>query len=144
MFDFSKKLQEGAQARSEAVRQRNEIDNLFKDLASSLSDFLSIPVNFIETIEYEESIGMRNLLAEAAGFNRNTTGYKLVSLCKSDDLTLKTGVLFKIKRAEEGYPVSIKYDGIQRSCDNEQQLGDAFMEIIGDVSFHDKLENLRQ
>lgn len=120
-FDFDKLLQEGLEAADAIIHNKKEIEEVFNSLEKSISKFLGIDIEFNEVAEFEEPespqlydlINSHRVSYEFFHKNDETkkTGYNLIHIASSDAIVKK--FFLKIKRSENGYPITI-VDGKSR------------------------------
>ncbi|MDP2562835.1 hypothetical protein [Psychrobium sp. 1_MG-2023] len=136
-LNFDKLLQKGKIAADNVIQNEAEIDDILKELQLSLSNFLNLEIKFLELIEYKtepQPLGKISFYQP-----RVKTGFKEVHI-SSDNIDFSSEI-FKIKRSDEVYPVTI-VRGLNHSvADNKDELSLAIGEIVSNAQFHLQLKS---
>ncbi|WP_318495119.1 hypothetical protein [Photobacterium leiognathi] len=158
MFDFDKKLEEGAKAQETASENKKEIRQVLVEFSKSIGKLIGKEAIFVTTAERKDDdkkydpieLARNSLLAgiSSSGLLKPLsplTGYLRYQLRVENDekKQLETTVLFKIKQEDSGYPLVIRYKKKEITCRDQ----DSFVEVLGsiatEVSFHESLAKLK-
>ncbi|EKG0032425.1 hypothetical protein O1D86_000376 [Vibrio cholerae] len=142
MFDFERKLEEGARAQKIAAKHKAEIQHVYTELAKALGKFLKFQVTFYTKEEYEQD-GTWALTYAVITNKLKSTGYKLVFL-RNDTHDVDSPVLFKTIEPEDGYPVTIESDTHTFLSYSQDELANTLSNIISDVKFHADLASFKK
>lgn len=120
-FNFEDLLKQGHEAAEIVIRNNSEIDEIFKSLAHSISNFIEIKVSLIEEKEYEFDEKSRNkLMSTFIVPSKVATGYNLVSIINPETNVSKS--LFSIKRSGDGYPITVVFGKANFIAETQDEL----------------------
>ncbi len=156
MFDFDKKLEEGAKAQETASENKKEIRQVLDEFSKSIGKLIGKEVIFTITAERKDDDKEYDLIEQAhnsllLGFTSShrfkslspLTGYRRYKLRVNNDEQLETTVLFKIKQEDSGYPLVISYKKKEITCRDQDSLVEVLGSIATEVSFHESIAKLK-
>ncbi len=124
--NFYELLQKGKDAADQVIQNTNEIGATLDELRDSLSMFLEMDVDLVESIEYAGETSKGLVIGMLTP--RLKTGFNIVSI--KHNVTNISRKLFSIKRASEGYPVTLVFDEAHYVADNKNEFDRALGVII--------------
>jgi hypothetical protein len=140
-YNFDELLLQGKSAAENVVQNRSEIEAVLDQLQRSLSQFLSIPIKFDETIEYvQDPDPLSNLIIQLRP--KEKTGFNIV--CIHNEETKYSKGMFKIKLSDDVYPVTLVREKNRYVADNKSEFEAALGEIVSNSQFHLKLNSFRK
>ncbi|WP_444906682.1 hypothetical protein ACJJIR_20870 [Microbulbifer sp. SSSA008] len=136
-FRFDELLQEGKANADIVAKNNNEIQAVVDLLARSVTSFLDFRVEIFEEAEYEtpssalQRIASNNLLESN---KRKPTGYAVLYF-RNPEADIKKPFV-RIKRSEDGYPISVIHKKNHIVCENQLEFGSALGQVISDPQLH--------
>lgn len=158
MFDFDKKLEEGAKAQETASENKKEIRQVLIEFSNSIGKLIGKEVIFVSTPERKDDDKEYDPIEQArssllAGISSSSllkplsplTGYRKYKLQVETDekKKLETTVLFKIKQDDSGYPLIISYKKKDITCRDQASFVEVLGSIATEVSFHETIAKLK-
>lgn len=120
-FNFEDLLKQGHEAAEIVIKNKSEIEETFRLLERSISNFIEIEVSIIEEEEYDFDEKPRNKLMNAFIIpSQVATGYNLVSIKHPETNVSK--YLFSIKRSSDGYPITVVFGKANFIAETQDEL----------------------
>lgn len=141
-FNFDELLKQGKGAAENVIQNRKEIKAVLKDLQSSLSQFLEIPIKFEEYIEYVKQDPASLALMTLQFKPREKTGFNVVHIV-SEQIECSKEV-FKIKRSDDVYPIRIVRDRNHSVADDQSEFASSIGQIVSNSQFHLQLNSFKR
>lgn len=141
-FNFNELLLQGKSAAEDVIQNRKEIKSVISELQNSLSSFLEMPIRLVERIEYiqNDSDIMTKLSFQIKP--KEKTGFNLIYIVNEDvDLSKE---VFKIKRSDDVYPVTIVRDRNHSVADDKSEFASALGQIASSSQFHLQLNAFKR
>lgn len=141
-FNFDNLLQQGKGAAENVVQNRKEIKAVLNELQISLSQFLEIPIKFVETTEYVQDDLNPILKMAFSSTPKEKTGYTVVHIV-SEQVEYSTEI-FKLKRSDDVYPVKIVRDKNHSVADDQNEFASSIGQIVSNSQFHLQLNSFKK
>jgi hypothetical protein len=141
-FNFDELLEQGKGAAEDVIKNRKEIKDVFNDLQDSLSKFLEIPIKFEERIEYvgDKLDAISRLALQFKP--KEKTGFNVVNIV-SEEVGISR-VVFKLKRSDDVYPITIVRDRNHSVADNQSEFASSIGQIASNSQFHLQLRSFKR
>jgi hypothetical protein len=141
-FNFDDLLQQGKGAAENVIQNRNEIKSVLNDLEVSLGKFLQMPIELEEYIEYVQD-DQDPIARFTNQFKpKERTGFNVVSI-KSSQVKISKD-LFKLKRADDVYPVTIVRERSHFVADNQNEFATLIGQVVSNAQFHLQLRSFKR
>lgn len=140
-FNFDELLQQGKGAAENVIKNKSEIEEVLKDLETSLNQFLERPIKLKEYIGYVKN---DNLPFSAVGSllkPKEKTGYNEVHIV-SEEVNFSKEV-FQLKRSDDIYPITIVRGMHHSVADNQSEFAFEMGQIASNSQFHLQLNSFK-
>lgn len=139
-FNFDEFLQIGKTAAENVSKNNNEVTAVLADLKHSLSTFLGIDIEFDERIEYE--LPDRFKMVINPFLPKEKTGFRALYITTPG--TAAEIELFKLKRSQEVYPITIAMDQNRVVADDQDEFANAVGQLVSNSQFHLHLNSFKR
>lgn len=140
-FDFTMMLQQGHNAAEQVLMNNNEIEEVLSGLHNSLKNYLALPIEFHEIIEYEdEGHGRENIFTPFS--LRVKTGRTKIKIHHKETDTSET--LFFLRRSEDGYPITAILGKDNFMCNNQDEFYSSVSNIIATPQINFQLRKFKR
>ena len=133
-FNFEVLLNQGKEAANDVLKNREEVRAVLEDLKRSLSSFLELDISLQERIEFESDNSIGSILGAGLFKPKVKTGFNRVYI-KSKEVDVER-ILFKIKRDDDVYPVTVVEGKNHYVSDNQSEFVDAIGEVVRNSQVH--------
>lgn len=141
-FNFDDLLQQGKGAAENVIQNRSQIRSVMDDLKISLEKFLQIPIELEEYIDYVED-DRDTILRMTNPFKpKEKTGFNVVVIKNSQVNISKE--LFKLKRSDDVYPVTIVRERSHFVADNQDEFANSIGQVVSNAQFHLQLNSFKK
>ena len=141
-FNFDELLEKGKGAAENVLQNRKEIQEVLSDLKASLGKFLELDIEFYESTEYKDD-NSHPFVKIANQFSpREATGFKILKVAHLESETEKS--LFKLKRSDEVYPVTLAMEKNHIVSDNQKEFAASVGEAVSNSQLHLALKSFKR
>jgi hypothetical protein len=141
-FNFDELLQQGKGAAENVLKNKREIKEVLTDLENSLSQFLEIPIKFVEYIGYVKNDDDAFMRMTNAFKPKEKTGYNEVHIASKQVEFSKE--VFQLKRSDDVYPITIVRERNHSVADDQSEFASAIGQIVSNSQFHLQLNSFKR
>ena len=134
-FNFKESLAKGQASASLVKKNQREVEEIYHELAKTLSEYLELEVNLYDRPEYKGFDSSNTIAKSVALMNawatpeRVTTGYTIL-LLGAENVSVNKVTLFKYKESDDVYPITVIVNKDKMLCYSQEDYAAAISKIL--------------